>query len=132
MKQVIDRRKIKTITYYMIIIFLSINLIGCDILTSVNLWHSKKPISINAIAQKNKNRIIYITGKVIKLAPLLGKNAYQIQDDTGNIWVVTTEKLPYIEQNIYIKCKIKSQSLSLGNQELDDLYLVELERLDNY
>ena len=131
MNQIIDRQKINKITYCVIIISLSINLIGCDVLTSGNLWHSKTSIPINAIAENNQNESIYIMGKVIKLAPLLGNNAYQIQDDTGNIWVVTTANLPSVGQNIFIKCNIKSQTLSLINQELDELYLVELERLDN-
>ena len=131
MNQIIDRQKIKKITYCILIISLNLNLVGCDFLASVNLWHSTKPIPINAVASKNKNRPIYIKGKVIKLAPLLGSNAYQIQDNTGKMWVVTTEKFPSVGQDIFIKCNIKFKTLSLGNQEIDELYLVELERLDN-
>ena len=65
---------------------MSINLIGCDVLTSGNLWHGKIPIPINMIAQNNQNESIYIMGKVIKLAPLVGNNAYQIQDETGKLF----------------------------------------------
>ncbi|MGK7897777.1 MAG: hypothetical protein AB4372_30210 [Xenococcus sp. (in: cyanobacteria)] len=138
MNQII-RQKINKITYCILIISLNLNLVGCDFLASVNLWNNEKPIPINAIserspsqrANKKNHKSIYIKGKVIKLAPLLGNNAYQIQDDTGKIWVITTEQLPSVGQFIFIKCNIKFKNLSLGNQEIDELYLVELERLDN-
>ena len=129
--QVIHRKSIKKFTYIFIVISLSINLAACDSLSLSNVWHGKRPIAISAIANKNKNRSIYIKGKVIKIAPLLGNNAYQVQDDTGKIWVVTTKKLPVVGQEIYLKCNIKSQSLSSPNHNLDELYLVELERLED-
>ena len=119
------------IAYLAIIVSLNINLISCNSLTSSNLLASKATIPINAIAEQSKTETIYITGKVIKVAPLLGNNAYQVQDSTGSIWVITTANLPSVGQNILIKCQIKSQSLSLVNQELEELYLVELEQLEN-
>ena len=131
MKQVISKQKIKKITYCILIMSLNLNLVGCDFLASVNLWNKEKPIPITAIANQKNHKPIYIKGKVIKLAPLLGNNAYQVQDDTGNIWVITTAKLPSVGQNIYSKCNIQFKTLSLENQEIDELYLVELERLEN-
>lgn len=130
--QIIDgQKKINIITYWAIIVSLNINLISCNSLTSSDLLDRKETIPINAIAENKNNQPIYITGKVIKVAPLLGNNAYQVQDSTDSIWVVTTANLPAIGQSILIKCDIKSQSVSLITQELDELYLVELEQLEN-
>ncbi len=129
--QIIDEQKIKTITYLAIIISLNMNLISCDSLTSSNLLDRKETIPINAIADNKNHESIYITGTVIKVAPLLGNNAYQVQDSTGTIWVITPANLPSLGQTILIKCNIKSQSVSLITQELDELYLVELEKLAN-
>ena len=119
------------IVFFAIIVGLNISLISCNSLISSNLLTSKAIIPINAIAEKSKTETIYITGKVTKVAPLLGNNAYQVQDSTGTIWVITTANLPSVGQNILIKCHIKSQSLSLISQELEELYLVELEQLEN-
>ena len=119
------------IAYVAIIVSLNINLISCNSPTSSNLLESKATIPINAIADSPKTESIYIKGQVIKVVPLLGNNAYQIQDDTGKIWVITTGSLPSIGQNILIMCNIESQSLSFINQELDELYLVEIEKIEN-
>ena len=129
-----NQQQTNKITYLIIFFSISINLIGCDILNSSKLWLGKSPIPINKIAktsENNENNTIYITGEVIKVAPLLGNNAYQVQDDTGSIWVISTGNLPSVGQNIFIKSKIRTQSLSLINQELDELYLVELEQVEN-
>ncbi len=119
------------IAYLAIIVSLNISLISCNSRTSSNLLESEATIPINAIAESPKTESIYIQGQVIKVAPLLGNNAYQIQDDTGKIWVITTGSLPSVGQNILIKCNIESQSLSLVNQELNELYLVEIEKIEN-
>ena len=129
--QIIDRKKNNAIIYLGIIISLNINLISCNYITPSALLDTKTTISINAITDNQSKQSIYITGKVIKVAPLLGSNAYQVQDSTGSIWVVTTANLPSVGQTILIKCQIQSQSLSLKNQELDELYLVELEKIAN-
>ena len=125
------QKKRNKLTYLVIIIVLNINLIGCDLLSSSNLWFGKSPIPINSIANKTENTTIYITGEVIKVAPLLGNNAYQVRDNTGSIWVINTGNLPSVGQNILIKSKIRTQRLSLINQELNELYLVELEQVEN-
>ena len=130
MNRIIDKQKISKLICLSLIISLNFNLTSCDFLNSVNPFNSKSPIRVDAIANQKKHKPIYITGTVTKIAPLLGNNAYQVQDNTGKIWVVTTEKLPSVGQNILIKCNIQSQNLSLTNQELDELYLVELERID--
>ena len=129
--QIINRKNNNAIIYLGIIISLNINLISCNYITPSALLDTKATISINEIADNQSKQSIYITGKVIKVAPLLGSNAYQVQDSTGSIWVVTTANLPSVGQTILIKCRIQSQSLSLKNQELDELYLVELEKIAN-
>jgi uncharacterized protein YdeI (BOF family) len=87
-------------------------------------------ITIKESAQK-VDKTVYLTGKVIRLAPFLGNAAYQIEDATGKIWVVTTQTLPQSNQQINIKGKVEYQSLPIAAQELGDFYLVELERLSS-
>jgi len=129
--QIINKQKASKLICLSLIISLNLNLTSCNFLNSANPFNSKSPITIDSIEEQKKPKSIYISGTVIKIAPLLGNNAYQVQDNTGKIWVVTTEKLPSVGQNILIKCKIQSQNFSSTNQELDELYLVELEQLAN-
>ncbi|HEY9769060.1 MAG TPA: hypothetical protein V6C71_11295 [Coleofasciculaceae cyanobacterium] len=86
-------------------------------------------IAIEGISAQKIGKTVYLKGKVVNLAPFLDYAAYQIEDATGKIWVVTTQKPPEFGQPIDIKGKIQYQSLMFAKQELGDFYVIELEQL---
>lgn len=88
-------------------------------------------ISIGQISEKQIGKTVYLTGRVVHLAPLIDHAAYKIEDTRGRIWVVTPRKLPKLGQQINIKGKIEYQSLPFAQQELGDFYVVELEQLES-
>lgn len=109
-----------------------------DRLTQICLWITlliglfgcRAPlITVEEISPKKVGKTVYLTGKVVRLAPLLEHTAYQIKDSTGNVWVVTTQSPPQLNRQVNIKGKIEYQSLPFAEQELGDFYLVELEKL---
>ena len=99
-------------------IFSLLSLFGCR----------TSPIAVEDIANKQVGKTVSLTGKVIHIAPFLERSAYQLEDSTGKIWVVTTQDPPQLDRQIEIKGKIKYQSLPFGDRELGDFYLIELEQ----
>lgn len=97
------------------------------ILVSSLIACQASPILIEQVSQKQIGKTVYLTGKVVHLAPFVDNAAYQLADSTGKIWVVTQE-LPQLGKEITIKGKIKHQSLPFEGQELGDFYLIELEQ----
>ena len=86
-------------------------------------------ISVKEISQQKIDKTVSLTGKVVHIAPFIEGTAYQIEDATGKIWVVTTQNPPQFGELISIKGQIKYQSLPFAEQELGEFYLVELEQL---
>lgn len=80
--------------------------------------------------QQNGDSIVYLKGKVGRGAPFLGSGAYQLQDPTGTVWVLTDESLPSQGDEVLIKGQVEYQSIPFGEQELGEFYLVELEQLE--
>ncbi len=100
------------------------------ILLLMGLFGCRTPlISVEDISQKKVGKTVYLTGKVVHIAPFVDNAAYQLEDATGRAWVVTTQNPPIFGQQINIKGKIEYQSLPFAEQELGDFYLVELEQL---
>lgn len=96
----------------------------------VSLVGCRSPlIAIEEVSPKKVGKTVYLAGRVVGVAPFLDNAAYQIADDTGKIWVVTTQTLPQSNQEIKIKGKVEYQSLPFAEQELGDFYLIELEQL---
>ena len=99
------------------------------ILLSILVSCKPPQIETSQVSQRKVGKTIYITGKVAHLAPFIDRAAYQIEDSTGRIWVVTQKKAPALGQIITIKGKIEYQSLPFAERELGDFYLIELEQL---
>jgi hypothetical protein len=110
-------------------VFIKLRQISVGVTLLASLVGCRTPVITIVESPKKVGKTIYLTGKVVHLAPFLGNAAYQIEDATGKIWVVTTQTLPRSNQQINIKGKIEYQSLPLAEQELGDFYVVELERL---
>ena len=74
--------------------------------------------------QNRDGRKVYITGEVIRTVPLVKNGAYQVQDETDQLWVLTTQKLPKEGSQISILGKVIFQELSISEKQL---YVQEIE-----
>ncbi len=87
-------------------------------------------ISIIDVEKKKSGKTVYLTGKVIHLAPFVDNAAYKLQDNTGSVWVVTSKTPPTLKAMVSIKGKIQYQSLPFAETELGDFYVIELQQLE--
>ena len=80
---------------------------------------------INQLKSKQKPDIVYIQGKVEKAIPLVKKQAYQVNDGTGKIWIVSNQTGIKQGESLLIKGKISYRSIPLGGKEYGELYVEE-------
>ena len=80
---------------------------------------------INQLKSKQNPDIVYIQGKVEKAIPLLKKEAYQVNDGTGKIWIVSNQTGIKQGESLLIKGKISYRSIPLGGKEYGELYVEE-------
>ncbi len=73
---------------------------------------------------------VYLKGTVETLAPFLESGAYQLQDDTGAIWVMTNSTLPNVGDRLVMKGQVTYQSIPIAGQELGEVYIKEREQLE--
>jgi len=83
-------------------------------------------VKLNRQAQVNS--VVYVQGTVRDRAPLLNQTAYQLQDETGKIWVITSHSAPESGQTVMIQAKIKSKLIVLHQQGAQELYLQEVQQ----
>ncbi|XWK86904.1 MAG: hypothetical protein U7127_22255 [Phormidium sp.] len=89
------------------------------------------PVSnVNEVKQESKvNSTVYLKGNVGKLIPFLEKRAYELEDDTGTITIVTNKPFPKQKQQIVIQGKVLYKSVPAGGQEFGEFYIEEEKRL---
>jgi hypothetical protein len=77
-----------------------------------------------------KKDTVYLKGTVENRAPFLQSGAYQLQDATGAIWVLTDSTLPNVGEQIIMKGQVTYQSIPIAGQELGEVYIKEIEQLE--
>ena len=102
------------------ILSISPSIVSCD------SWFSshQNPFSIEEIANKKSGRKVYIAGEVIRTIYLVQNGAYLLQDNTGEMWILTSNKLPDKGDRISVLGTIQYQKLPFNTEEL---YLQEIE-----
>jgi hypothetical protein len=115
-----------------IILLLLLNIAGCGQFNNF----SRLPIAQNFLhtqissleIPKNIDSNVYLKGKVSDRSPFLEGGAYQLDDSTGKIWIITTNKLPSLETEIAIEGTVRYQSIPIENREWGELYMIQEEK----
>jgi hypothetical protein len=74
--------------------------------------------------------VVVIQGIVANYAPFLDSAAYRVQDESGSIWIRTNNPLPPTGKKVIIRATLNRESIQVASQQLQELYLVELEQLE--
>ncbi|MBU7584126.1 MAG: hypothetical protein KAF91_14645 [Nostoc sp. TH1S01] len=76
-------------------------------------------------AKPNKQATVYIQGKVEKQVPLMKQWAYQINDSTGKIWVITNQSNLQKGTQVVLKGKVSYKSIPIAGQDFGEVYITE-------
>lgn len=116
-----------------LLLILTSGLLSCGNLPNSQFNLGFNTVKIADVQQKRQvDAEVYIQGKVENRAPFLGNAAYQLQDTTGSIWILTKQTLPQLGDDILVKGKVRYQSIKLkdlANQDLGEVYVDETEQL---
>ena len=113
------------------------SLIGCTPMNYLGLAQpsitpigelSSQPSTVTTVTTPEE-AIIYLEGKVVDSAPFMGSGSYQLQDETGTVWVLTNGTLPQTGETVQITGKVTYQSIPIGGQDMGELYILEVEKL---
>lgn len=116
---------------------LSLILLG-GLFSCGNLANSRLNLDFNVnsiadIQQKPQPEAnVSLKGKVQNRVPFLGTGAYQLQDNTGSIWVLTKQAIPQKGELILIKGLVRYKGITfkeLVGQDLGEVYIEEIEQL---
>jgi hypothetical protein len=109
-------------------------LLSCGNLPMSQLNLGLNVASIGDIQQKRQvDTEVYLRGKVENRAPFVGNAAYQLQDGTGSIWILTKQTLPQLGDEVLLKGEVRYKSITLKElrgKDLGEVYIEEMEQLN--
>ncbi|MBW4647308.1 MAG: hypothetical protein KME06_01205 [Kastovskya adunca ATA6-11-RM4] len=91
--------------------------------------------NVNTVSEIKQNKIVtnivHLRGQVSNRAPFLGNNgAYELQDESGKIWVITDASVPNLGDEVLIQGQAYYQSIPVAGQELGEVYVQEEQLLE--
>lgn len=99
-------------------------------MNAINLRPGVATTNIRDIKPQDFKAKVYLQGKVAQVVPLLEQWAYQLQDSTGTIWVLTNQAGLQLEDKVLIKGNIRYQSIPLAGKDFGEVYVQEQEQLE--
>jgi hypothetical protein len=86
------------------------------------------PAAIARIQTNHNGQSVRLVGTVTQRALFLQGGAYQLQDESGSIWVLTQEPVPEVGDRLTIQGEIAYDAIAVNGQDLGELYVNEQER----
>jgi RecJ-like exonuclease len=78
------------------------------------------------------NERVQLEGTVVDRAPMIDAVVYQLQDETGQIWVLSTEPTvePIVQtgDRVLVRGIVRFESILLEEQEFGEAYIEEMTR----
>lgn len=108
-------------------------LLSCGSLPLSQLNLGFNVATIGDVQQKREvDAEVYLRGKVENRAPFVGNAAYQLQDGTGKMWILTKQALPQLGDEVLMKGEVRYKSITvkeLAGTDLGEVYVEEMEQL---
>jgi hypothetical protein len=68
---------------------------------------------------------VVVAGRVVTIAPLIGRVAYEVQDATGTIWVLAPQA-PAANSEVKVHGTLRFESVKIENQETGEVYIQQM------
>jgi len=114
-----------------VLLLLLLGLLGCSSLNvkqtdSQTIAFASETPAIQEIQQSTRNTTVQLKGKVGRQVPLLDGTVYELQDDTGSIWVLTKDLPPESGKDVVIQGTVRYQSILLNGKEAGSVFVEQL------
>lgn len=88
----------------------------------------RQTVAIQDLSPAQNNSTVQIEGTVTRQASLLKGSLYQLQDDTGTIWIVSEEPEPEASAVVQVAGTLKVEPITVEGIDISDFYLRETAR----
>ena len=89
----------------------------------------KATVTIDSLRQPQQvERSVPLTGSVTQRLAILNGWLYQLDDGTGQVWVLTQQTAPAVGEQVYVNGILQYEPIVINGSDLGDYYLEEEQR----
>lgn len=105
-------------------LFLGVWMVSCSPINPTG-W-AQDYLDIAKLEEISNQRTVNIQGIVVNVAPFLEGGAYQVQDQTGKVWVKTDGPLPKKGTVLSVRAEVAYEPIFIGPEKLGESYLLQI------
>ena len=87
------------------------------------------PILPLAEVGRHGQGVVYLQGQVQRHLSLVGQGLYELQDESGRVWVLSPQAPPPLGTHVRIRAQLHYEPILMADQDIGEHYAEELERL---
>lgn len=85
-------------------------------------------MAIQSLSPDRVNQTVHVEGSVLQRAPLLNGELYQLQDNTGTVWVLSARPSPSVDEVVSVVGILRYEPISVDGVDIGEYYLEESSR----
>jgi hypothetical protein len=85
---------------------------------------------VNGGDRYDEGAVVQVSGTVGDRVPLVDAQIYQLQDETGSVWVLTTDTSIQSGDRLTVEGRVEIEVIELGNSTMQERYLREIEQVE--
>ena len=86
---------------------------------------SRPATAIDSLSENQVDKTVSVSGEVVQRAALLEGWMYQVQDETGSLWVLTNRSAPEVGEMATVEGSIRYEPIVVGEIDAGEVYLEE-------
>jgi hypothetical protein len=112
--------------FHAAVVLLGLLLAGCNPTPGTLSQFDPSPATaIESLNRQKENSAVVVAGRVVTVAPLIGRVAYEVQDATGTIWVLAPQA-PAANSEVKVHGTLRFESVRIENQETSEVYIQQM------
>ncbi len=89
---------------------------------------SQPATAIDALTDGQVDNTITISGKIAQKSAVLDGWLYQVQDETGSLWVLSDRDAPDVGESVTVEGAVRYEPIVVGDLDVSEFYLEETDQ----
>lgn len=125
--RVLSKLRSPRLSWLLLIMLIYLPVVGCGSRATPEPGNVVAPVPTTPIASlqnpSTKNAKIHVKGTVRAIVPILEGTVYELQDDSGKVWVLTRQQVPKAGAEVVVKGKVLYKPILINGKEQGSIYL---------
>lgn len=87
-------------------------------------------VPLGELSRSQARTLVMVAGEVVAVVPMVDQALYQLADESGQVWVLTSAPPPPLGTELRLEVEMRYETILVQGQDIGEVYALERQRLD--